>query len=338
MKASISRSFYFVKVCAGLLSLVGCATSNQGIKEDPQAAARSRAYLDNVEWVVLENYSSKATCSGPADYDKPIVHTGDKSLAKTAEGEPSKDWKSLVEKSNACVRDTNWKSLEALGTALARLDMDSPWGSYFLSLAAEGTGDYQRALWMADLAQKKAGGRSGLFSYQKGRVFFAMNEVSLAMKQVKQALDLDTKLADGHFFLGEIYQRDLEDKQATSELEAALSIAPSHYGALVHLGDLKLAQSAGDESVELFKRAIKSHPERLEAWVKLGDLYETVKKDPTLALETYRNLKTLVDRGSMHERPGFDLGAKIKTLESTVPARVPAQASSKPVDQTQSVK
>jgi tetratricopeptide (TPR) repeat protein len=237
------------------------------------------------------------------------------------------------------VKEKNYKVLETLATAIARIDIDSPWGAYFLSVSAEGSGDFQRALWMADLAQKKAGGISGLFSYQKARVLYGLKETNLAMKEVEHAIALDSKLAEGYFFLAQIHDRDLETDLAVKNYQAALNADPKHYGALIYLAELRLQANKADDAASLYAKAIEVRPEQISSWLRLAYIYETVQKNNQLALNTYKGLKSSMDGGAVHGRPDFDLSAKIKALESTVQARVPAaQSQAAVVDKNKSVK
>ena len=262
----------------------------------------------------------------------------EKFVPLSADAGPSKEWKLLVSYANACVKQKNWKTLEQLANSIARIDINSPWGAYFLSVSAEGSGDLLRALWMAELAQKKAGGRSGLYSYQKGRLLFAMKETTKAMLEMQHAVNLDAHLAEGYYFLGQIHDRDLETDLATKNYQAALDAKPTHYGALVAMAELKIAAGAGPEAAALYSKAIELHPEQLKPWVRLGFIYETLQKNPAQALATYRALKSSLDSGSLHDHPDFDLNAKIKTLETQAQARVPAQASTAPVPAAKTVK
>lgn len=310
---------------------VGCSTAPIKKTEDAEAAKASRVYLDSVlPLPVSSRLVSDVICAVPAEAQKPAP--GEKSG-------PSKDWKKLIAYANACAKAKSWGTLDTIAQALARADLNSPWGAYFQSLAAEGIGELQRAMWMADLAQKKAGGRAGLFAYQKGRILFAMKETARAMTEVQHAVELDSRLVDGHLFLADVYRRDLEPDRAVASYKEVLKNEGDNYRALTTLAELSLERGANAEAIEYYSKAVHAHPAQLQAWLRLAYIYETVQKNGAQALVTYRDLKMSIDRGSVRERPDFDLNAKIKALEQAIQAsRAPAQAKAAIQGQPKSVK
>jgi len=216
--------------------LVGCAGGPQVAQEDANAAKASRSFMEDVVLVpASEKLSENAPCALPPEAQKTDV--------KPQPGQttgPSKDWKKLVAHANACVKNRNWRTLETLANAIARTDMDSPWGAYFLALSAEGTGELGRALWMIELAQKKAGGRSALFMYQKGRLFFQMKDTAKAMKEIEKAVALDPGMAEGHLFLGDIHRRDQQAAQAQACYLAAMKADPKNERAIAALQEMNV--------------------------------------------------------------------------------------------------
>jgi hypothetical protein len=220
----------------GLLFLLSACSSGPTAKDDAAAIKASQAFLESLVLVSgSEPLTANASCSVPDEAKKPqpgqVVG-------------PSKDWRKLVAHANACARNKDWRTLETLGNAIARVDMESPWGAYFLSLSAEGNGELNRAMWMIELAKKKTGGRMGLFSYQKGRLLFLMNETSKAMQEVEKALLLEPGLAEGHIFLADIYRRDMENELAQKNYLAALKIDPKNERAIAALTEMNVLPRA----------------------------------------------------------------------------------------------
>lgn len=317
-----------VFLVSGLLGACATGPSKHVEKEDAEAAARSQKYMTNLEVEPLVENSS-VTCTVPAWALKP---------APARSSGASKEWPQLVAHANACAKAKNWRNLEILGYSLARADVDSPWGAYFLSIAADATGDRARALWMIDLAQKKAGGRSGLFMYQKGRILFELGETAQAMKLIERAVELDKKLLDGHLFLARIYHRDTELDRATKHYQAVLAGDSKNHLALVGLAEVKLAQGAGDEAADLYAKVVAAQPTGLQAWLRLAYIQETVQKNPVHALNTYRSIKSSIERGQIKDRPEFDLAARIKALEESTKPRVPAAKAASAQGETKNEK
>jgi tetratricopeptide (TPR) repeat protein len=330
----LAKAAVFALVASVLAA--GCATTPKNappVKEDAAAAARSQAYMDSLVLIPVTGALSDA---------KPcVVPSAAEKLGSGQVSGPSKDWQTLVQHANTCVKAKSWATLESLASAIARMDIDSPWGAYFLSVAAEGRNELQRALWMADLAQKKSGGRSGLLAYQKGRIFFKMKETTRAMKEIERAVAMDATLAEGHFFLGEIHQRDLEFDQAAKSYAKAIAIDPKHFDSLVGMAEVMLQQNKGEEAASYYQRAVAVQPSRLQAWLRLAYVYETVQKNTVQALNTYKGMKSSIDSGQLRDRPSFDLSSKIKDLQESLQPRVPAQAqakAAKPSEDKKSVK
>ena len=306
-------------LAAASLLVTGCATTqgptaNAPIKEDKNAQARSQAYLQGSVWAMAVDAHS--SCVVPAGADKPPA---------PSQGQ-SKDWKELVMHANGCVNDKNWATLDRLAAIIARNDIDSPWGAYFYSVAAEANADFSRAIWMAELAEKKAGGRAGLFFYQRGHVMLTMKETIKAMDDFEKALSLEPALNDAHLFLAQIYHRDQQLDKATKHYAAILTFEPKNYAALTGLAEVKVRGGSGAEAAELYQRAVVVQPKEFQPWIRLAYIYESVQKSPEQALATYRSLKSGLDSGSIKGRAEFDLTAKIKSIESSLLPRVPAQA------------
>jgi tetratricopeptide (TPR) repeat protein len=307
------------------LALSACATTGGGDKpvavtEDKAAMERSKSYMDGVDYGPVR--TAGTICAVPAGSDKMLSSTTG----------PSKDWKEWSGRANACAEKKDWRTLEQLGQVMARVDLNSPWGAYYLSVAAEGRGDWARAMWMNDLAQKKAGGVNALFAYQKGRILLNAKETSKAIAEFERATNLSPAFGHAHLYLAQIYHRDLEWDQAAKHYTAALGVESGNVDAMAGLAEAKLQKSDAAGAADLYSKVIAAQPSRGDAWIRLGFIYETHLKDNQQALNTYRGLKSSLDRAVVRERPSFDLNQKIKVLEESVKPSGRAQASVKPAE------
>lgn len=294
--------------------LASCATGGGGTT-DHVAAEKSRAYIEGMSFVLAGQASG--VCALPTAAQK---------IAMSSTDGPSKEWRDLLAKASACAGEKNWKTLEQVAQTLARTDINAPWGAYFMSVAAEGTGDWARAMWMVELAQKKAGAPNGLFLYQHGRIWLGLKETAKAMADVQKAVSLEPKLTMGHLFLAQIHQRDLEWTPAAEHYVAALAADDKNWRALGGLAEVRYEMGQMDESAQLFSRALAWQPTRLDWWLRLGSIYEGQKKNEQ-ALTTYKALRTSLEKGDVKQRPSIDVQAKIKALEESIAtARQPATA------------
>lgn len=110
-------------------------------------------------------------------------------------GEPDEswqkvDWKLIMANADQCVRKEKWDQLEKTAYRLLEKDVENPWGAYFLAVAAEGKRQYARAMWMLDLAGKKAGRDVAIFVYQRGRIWLALNEPAKAIGELERSVVL----------------------------------------------------------------------------------------------------------------------------------------------------
>jgi tetratricopeptide (TPR) repeat protein len=326
----VQLRFVVPVLTAAMMGLSGCASgpgTAPEAKQDKAAAEKSHVYLDGVNYITLRE-STDAVCAIPTGADK--------SAPATAAG-PSHDWQALLAVAASCTKKGDWKTLEQVANLMARLDIDSPWAAYYLSLLAEKQGEYARAAWMADLAQKKAGGRNSLFMYQHARVMFAVKETAKAISEMQKAVAADSQFADGHVFLAQVYHRDLEFGKAEDHYRAALASDAGNYVALTGFAEMRLTQGGhAQDAADLYSKAIASHPSEMQAWIRLAFVYETVLKNNPLALQTYQGLKASLDSGATHGKPDFDLSQKIKQLETVL--RAPAQASSQDPAKSRSMK
>ncbi|MES2964253.1 MAG: tetratricopeptide repeat protein [Bdellovibrionota bacterium] len=321
MKHSNSK-FYFLAVA---VALSGCATTGgvekpTALKEDKAAIERSKSYMDGVDYGPVR--TAGTICAVPAGSDK---------LLSSTTG-PSKDWREWSGRANACADKKDWRTLEQLGQVMARVDLNSPWGPYYLSVAAEGRGDWARAMWMNDLAQKKAGGVNALFAYQKGRILLNAKETSKAIVEFERATNLSPAFGHAHLYLAQIYHRDLEWDQAAKHYASALGIESGNVDAMSGFAEAKLQKGDAAGAAELYSRVVSTQPSRGDAWIRLGFIYETLLKDNQQALNTYRGLKSSLDKSLVRERPSFDLNQKIKVLEESVKPSGRAQASVLPAE------
>jgi tetratricopeptide (TPR) repeat protein len=320
-----------LRLSALSLALTACASLQQAPSVDKVAIEKSKIYLDAVE--VVQASSTLAVCAVPPGLENAY------SSGKGA----SPQWKDLLARASKCAYEKNWATLETIAQTMSRLDIDSPWGPYFMSVVANEYGNQARAHWMIDLAEKKAGTKLGLFAYQRGRIYLQSAktaqhpETSKAMDEFEKAVALDPKLVDASIYLAGVHYRDHEWKEAAAQYSLVLAQKPGFYQALVGMAESKFHMGDSKAAASFYAKAIEADGHQLQPWIRTAEIYESLK-DTELALATYRDLRHAIDTGSVKQRPEFDLGAKIKTMESVVHPPERAQASVKEVDAKRSKK
>ncbi len=300
--------------------LVGCATG-EGPRRDKSfdAGARERAkpFLKDLVSYDFRFSSPKRACAAV---------------------EADADWKDYVWAAGACVQKQDWNQVEKLGLEMSSRHVDSPWGAYFLGLAASGRGEYLRSHWMLDLAEKKAGGPLALVRFEKARLLEREEGPASAAKEMKEAVKLDPMMVAGQLWLAQVYHRDRMLNEAERHYRLALDSKGDLYPALSGLSEILVEKKNGSDAVIFLSRALLLKPEVSETRVKLAHVYETMMGEPGKALQTLRELRVAMEKGRSKGRVGFDLNQKILDLEKsmkpvqkeqaqeTQPGRQPAQS------------
>lgn len=218
------------------LAMMGCA-SQDGVRSrsfDASAKERARPYLAGVD---LHEEKNGASC--PTRVNPPA--NGD-DLA----------WRDAVKQASACVAAKKWDSVKTLGQWLLDWHIDAPWGAYFLAVAEFERGEKLRANWLLELAEKKAGGPLAIVHFERARWLELETPEGQsrrpALVEMQAALKLDPNLVAGWFWMAQLHDRELMEKEAVELYEKVLSLDPGHKGAksaLNRIASLKQAKSEG---------------------------------------------------------------------------------------------
>jgi tetratricopeptide (TPR) repeat protein len=269
---------YILFSISAVMLVVGCSTAPKQQADNSEVV--SRTHIENMSVVgVFDSEANKSSCSQVKE--------------KIA-------WKEHVARMNSCAAKKDWASLESLAAQFAKFEVNSPWGPYFLSVAAESRNDWPRAMWMVETAIKRSGKNPpALFVYHRGRIWAGMGEMSKGMAEIKQAVAIEPKLIDGQMYLAQIYERDADATKALGYYRAVLKVAPEHWNALAGVAMLRAGNGGEVEAAEIYPR-----------------------------------LKSALDNGQIREKAQPELAAKIKALgllvkNVVVPdSRVPAPTTS----------
>jgi tetratricopeptide (TPR) repeat protein len=228
--------------------------------------------------------------------------------------ETEKNWKKLMSYANACIAKNQWSMVEMIGEKLSQTEPDAPWGAYYLSVASEKAGHTERALWMIDLALKKADG-IGILRYQKGRILWERQFYKEGIAEIEKALTVDQGIKDAHLFLGQVYLRELDFKKATEHFQKVLNMESSNYQAMVGLANCYVELEKNQEALGLLSHAISDYPRSIDLRLQEIYVYENLLKQPESALDKYKKLQNLLASKKVDGSVPFDMSEKIKTLE-----------------------
>lgn len=228
--------------------------------------------------------------------------------------EADKNWRSIMAKANGCINKSQWSMVELAGERLSQVEPDAPWGAYYLSVAAENRGHIERALWMIDLALKKAT-NVGVLRYQRGRILWKQEFFKEAIAEMQKAIDLDKNIKDAHLFLGQVYLRELDFKKAQMHFEAVLLLEARNQQALFGLANCHIEQDKTQEAISVIERGISNFPRVLDFRLQEVYVYENLIKDANITLAKYKQLQNLMSSKKVDGTLPFNIQEKIKVLE-----------------------
>lgn len=284
------------------LWMIGCASTSSS----PSSSNAASTKLEPVK----PSYSEKSTAIG-VQAIKPSV-----SCPSEAKWESS-DWRKSVSFANACVKSKDWGKVERIGEYLAKSAHLTPWGPYFLSLAAHSRKDYPRAVWMLELAIKKAP-EEGLFHYQMGRLAWDQGDEVSALKEMKLASDLNPSLVDAHYVVGYLAMQKGDLSEGEKRLKKALAVDPRHLPTVMAIATLRMKSNDWEKSESALEEAIQLNPRSAKARLALAQVREIQLKKTEAALQSYKELRTLAGQKKLDESLNINLDEKILSLEKSI--------------------
>ncbi len=187
------------------------------------------------------------------------------------------EWRKVIPMANACVSAKDWRKVELIGRHLGQNAPLTPWGAYYMSLAANARKDYPRAVWMIQLALKKAP-KEGLFNYQLGRLHWEMEDDVAALQELEKAIELNPKLTDAQWIIGQIALKRGDHKKAERHLTMALEQNSKHAQALLAMASLRAKQKNWVDAESFLTRAQRVHPRDANIQAALNHVRENRAK------------------------------------------------------------
>jgi len=204
-----------------------------------------------------------------------------------------------------------------MGDHLAKRSYVSPWGAYYLALSAESRRDYPRAIWMLELALKKAP-NEGILHYEMGRIHWDLGEDAAAIKRLKLASGFNPSLTEAHWVLGQIALNRQDLSEARSYFKKSLENASDHFPSLVSMAQVEMNSKNFEAARDFLVKAISVNSRSAKARLALAGLQEEHLKNLGEALSSYKQLRQMnVDR-KLDEVSSVNFDQKITTLQSAI--------------------
>ena len=103
-----------------------------------------------------------------------------------------------------------------------------------------------------------------------GQVFAAQLQSREAEVEFRRAVELDSKVASAHFFLGVLHLKAGKLEEAEREFSAELAGHPGDASARYHLAFTQLAQQKTNQAIPLLREVVAEQPNYAEAHYSLG--------------------------------------------------------------------
>ncbi|MGH1468921.1 MAG: tetratricopeptide repeat protein [Bdellovibrionales bacterium] len=283
----------YVITLIALMLITGCATGPAEKMEKGGAEKSAKADLQDVKTVDttystdikassnLKSSRARVSCNEYANVDK-------------------KNWRNLLEAGYSCIQKKNWDALSSIASKLSHNHLKAPWGPYYRSIVAEQRGDFARAIWMADLALKKAPDNA-MILFQKARILWVTKQETASYEMMKKVVEADPKNYDALLFLGNIHYRDREFIEALSFYEKVLkyNYRDAKYRAAMAESNFFLGNY--QESIKHYKAAAAGSKLNASLYYKLGLAYKNLKN--------WSNAKTYLTRAILQRRKGRSIAS-----------------------------
>lgn len=275
------------------LLLSACASTPGGKKADVPVPT----YTEKVSAITLDEFKPSASCPAGDKFKNP-------------------DWRKMVSFANACVKAKDWNKVEAIGNDLAINAHLTPWGPYYLSLAAQSRKEYLRASWMLELALKKAP-QEGIFHYQMGRLLWEQGDDVTALKELKMASEMNPSLTDAHYVVGQLALQKDSFSEAEKMFRKTLALDGKHWPATMGLATTYMKSSDWAKAEEILSQAVRMNPRSMKARLALAQVQEMHLKKTAEALHTYKELRSYAQDKKLDESVHMNLDEKIQALEKS---------------------
>lgn len=296
MISSLRSIFIFGSAVVVTASIIGCATSAPKVADSkPTWQPTQPTYEEKVSARSLDQV--KASCPGDNQWE-------------------NLEWKKITPLANSCVKAKDWHKVEKMGDWLATHASLTPWGAFYMGLAAEGRKDYPRAIWMFELALKKAP-KEGIFHYELGRIHWELGQDAAAVAEMKMASDLSPSLVEAHALMGQLALQRQEISEAERYFQKALSVNSKHLPSILGMASAKINSKDYVKAEEYLGQAVDLNPRASKPRLALAQVQEEHLKKYNDALATYRQIKQMSADRKLDEVIQLNLDEKIRNLEKS---------------------
>jgi tetratricopeptide (TPR) repeat protein len=107
----------------------------------------------------------------------------------------------------------------------------------------------------------------------RGRILIEQHQLDAACKALARSVEIDSKVAEPHYFLGVLHQRWSEDEQALICYQKAMDCSPTHPQFLLATAETLVALGQLDDAIALLERAGKEFQHQPSVTALLGHIH-----------------------------------------------------------------
>lgn len=215
-----------------------------------------------------------------------------------------------------CFFAKKFESVEKWAAAKAENKKTQIHGIYFLSLVAEAKGYPEKSLWLSDLALKLRPD-TPLFTYQKARMIFRLENMQSALPVFDKVLDMQMTSTEMETFLGikAYVEKDFDTANFKFSRLSTDQLYSFDVGLL--LSETFAQKGEPERALEIVSRLISYKNNVAEFHLQKGQILEFYKMTPALAVDSYETAKKLTTDADLKDW----LDKKIEFIKSKLQSR-----------------
>ena len=143
-----------------------------------------------------------------------------------------------------------------------------------------------------------------------GRTFYSVKDYAGAVRELRLALELDRRHAEARFFLGTALEAAGESNLAMAEYQELLKIEPESVYGQLGLGALLVREGKTDQAIAALRQAVTKNVQNFEAHFALGHAYILAGQ----FAQAVESLRTATSLAAYRADAHYQLGLALKRL------------------------
>ncbi|MCH2532891.1 MAG: hypothetical protein MK008_00445 [Bdellovibrionales bacterium] len=278
-----------------LLPLVGCVSTSTKTNE------KSEFYVKNINAESIEESGGLFSASCP----------------KNKTDLKDKDWNTMLEMANDCVKDRSWSTLNLVADKLSIMAPLSPWGPYYLSLYEEQRSNFDKAHWLIDLALKKTP-NFGMLYYQKARIHWSQGNKVEAISLTQKSLELDNRIKSAHFFLANIYLSESEYSKALSHYDYLNKKGISNKNVVLGMAESLYRLNKMKQAQPFLKKSLSVKKNNFDLMLMYAESLEATEDTVKEALNMYKDLYKMSQSNTKYSHKKEHFKMKIDQFDKKI--------------------